>query len=930
MKMLRALVATIVVALCGPVYAQSTLLQAGATTAGRAPMYVGSSSQPTVQDSGSAAGGGTGLGLKELLLVNRGTGTPPYVGQGTGPFGSNFCNYDAPTTNATGYHYLCMTPNATGGYGLLSYGAGGTATPLDFKLNINGNIISLGDLTTSSAAIKQPADFATTANITLSGDQTIDGTLLSTAACWPTCRVVVKNQSTSSENGIYNTSATAWARSPDFNTTGQVLQGTQVYVTNGSINANTNYWVSTQDPVIGANLAFASIQKWNGSISTFGGDLNFNLGGNRAFMDLGPSGGRMGSLAGGGSANNLSFYSGGFEFGTTYAGAGLNRWLWNSYGNAVTYVGSTAVSGGTGDGGIIQQQVLGTPGDGLADNQAVSYHVAPTQGNPPEWGPITEFVTRRVDGTDYQRLSLSSMAAYGNPAKTLASVAFKLQQEVGGSASLLPMQWTAQNNATNLAYNYIETQPNGNLINCVEVFFPANSCSTLSMVFGQSRSSGGPALITPSTQNSPAVVIHGNSLSAANFASFTGAISGTTLTVSGVSGTIASGMMLSGAGTLQAGTKIVSGGGATWTVDRSQTVTAIAMTGQKVEFPSFQQLAAVASTAGAASYKLQYRLNTADYTATSPPDPSSGWTDIFGCTSTAGCTIGTVGALSGSLGFTGSTSGAAIIIAQNIAGSPTLTLPDSSGTFAVSASAPLALSATTGALTCAGCLTNTPAALTKTDDTNVTLTLGGTPATALLQATSLTLGWTGTLAESRGGTGISSLGTGVATALGVNVGSAGAFVTFNGALGTPSSGVGTNLTGTASGLTAGALTRPAPSSCTITDASGAGLAFGTQNCFYSVTSDKVTTVHVFVVFPATVDGSNVLLAVSGIPAASSSGATFSQGCAKTFVGGVSAYQLAMNDNAAQMVIINDTSLARITNVQMTASQIRATCTYISN
>ena len=43
----------------------------------------------------------------------------------------------------------------------------------------------------------------------------------------------------------------------------------------------------------------------------------------------------------------------------------------------------------------------------------------------------------------------------------------------------------------------------------------------------------------------------------------------------------------------------------------------------------------------------------------------------------------------------------------------------------------------------------TPAALTKTDDTNVTLTLGGTPATSLLQSTSLTLGWTGTLADSR-------------------------------------------------------------------------------------------------------------------------------------------------------------------------------------
>ncbi len=51
----------------------------------------------------------------------------------------------------------------------------------------------------------------------------------------------------------------------------------------------------------------------------------------------------------------------------------------------------------------------------------------------------------------------------------------------------------------------------------------------------------------------------------------------------------------------------------------------------------------------------------------------------------------------------------------------------------------------------------TPAALTKSDDTNITLTLGGTPATALLQAVSLSLGWTGQLAISRGGTAVSSV-----------------------------------------------------------------------------------------------------------------------------------------------------------------------------
>lgn len=53
---------------------------------------------------------------------------------------------------------------------------------------------------------------------------------------------------------------------------------------------------------------------------------------------------------------------------------------------------------------------------------------------------------------------------------------------------------------------------------------------------------------------------------------------------------------------------------------------------------------------------------------------------------------------------------------------------------------------------------------------------------------------------------LSSLGTGVATALAVNIGSAGAFLVFNGAGGTPSSITLTNATGTAAGLTAGTVT----------------------------------------------------------------------------------------------------------------------------
>jgi len=49
--------------------------------------------------------------------------------------------------------------------------------------------------------------------------------------------------------------------------------------------------------------------------------------------------------------------------------------------------------------------------------------------------------------------------------------------------------------------------------------------------------------------------------------------------------------------------------------------------------------------------------------------------------------------------------------------------------------------------------------LSKVDDANVTLTLGGSPTVSLLKNVSLTLGWTGQLSTSRGGTGLSSLGS---------------------------------------------------------------------------------------------------------------------------------------------------------------------------
>lgn len=120
--------------------AQSAILQGGTFTPGHVPVYVGSgSSISVVQDSGSAAGGGPGVGLSEINITARGTGNAPFAAQGTGPLGTIACLYDAPITNSTGYHYFCLSPNAQGG-GLIAYGAGGAASNLPLQISVNGTL----------------------------------------------------------------------------------------------------------------------------------------------------------------------------------------------------------------------------------------------------------------------------------------------------------------------------------------------------------------------------------------------------------------------------------------------------------------------------------------------------------------------------------------------------------------------------------------------------------------------------------------------------------------------------------------------------------------------------------------------------------------------------------------------------------------------
>lgn len=128
----------------------------------------------------------------------------------------------------------------------------------------NQKITSLAEPTSSSDAAtknyvdtvaqgldaKQSVICATTINITLTGTQTIDG-----VAVVASDRVLVKNQTIASENGIYMASASAWTRVDDCSTWSELI-GAFTFVENGTVNADTG-WLCSIDA--GGTLGTTSI-----------------------------------------------------------------------------------------------------------------------------------------------------------------------------------------------------------------------------------------------------------------------------------------------------------------------------------------------------------------------------------------------------------------------------------------------------------------------------------------------------------------------------------------------------------------------------------------------------------------------------------------------------------------------------------------------
>lgn len=119
---------------------------------------------------------------------------------------------------------------------------------------------------------KEPVRAASTATITLSGAQTIDGVSVIAGD-----RVLVKNQSTGADNGIYVAASGAWARATDFDAASEVV-GAAVFVSEGSSQGNSQWHMTTDGPITIGTTALVWAQVGGGTSYTEGNGIDITSG----------------------------------------------------------------------------------------------------------------------------------------------------------------------------------------------------------------------------------------------------------------------------------------------------------------------------------------------------------------------------------------------------------------------------------------------------------------------------------------------------------------------------------------------------------------------------------------------------------------------------------------------------------------------------
>ena len=170
------------------------------------------------------------------------------------------------TTNTDGN--LTLSPNGTGTVDVGNSRITTVATPTGSTDAANKAYV---DAQLQGLDVKQSVRVATTANGTLASafanGQTVDGVSLSTGD-----RILLKNQSTGSENGIYTVNASgAPTRATDFDANSEVTGGAFFFVEEGTVNAD-NGFALTNDGSITVGTTALTFTQFSGAGQVIAGD----------------------------------------------------------------------------------------------------------------------------------------------------------------------------------------------------------------------------------------------------------------------------------------------------------------------------------------------------------------------------------------------------------------------------------------------------------------------------------------------------------------------------------------------------------------------------------------------------------------------------------------------------------------------------------
>ena len=163
------------------------------------------------------------------------------------------------------------TTDSNGDLNLAPNGTGTVKVPSNYHNRAGFSALSLVtkeyvDALKSNLDLKDSVKVATTANINLNATQTIDGVSVSGGD-----RVLAKNQSDASENGIWVVSGSDWARATDADSSAEGTSGMFVFVEKGTTNADSG-WVLTTDGTITVGTTDVTFSQFSGAGQITAGD----------------------------------------------------------------------------------------------------------------------------------------------------------------------------------------------------------------------------------------------------------------------------------------------------------------------------------------------------------------------------------------------------------------------------------------------------------------------------------------------------------------------------------------------------------------------------------------------------------------------------------------------------------------------------------